>query len=161
METDESNKTVKTSILEMVVDWVVTLCPLIVGVVEFASGNFFSGVGWWFAGVGWITAIEEREWVETFIGMYRRHLDGCEKRDRAYKAKIREYEDKLSSNEKNTTKSAEFDVEHMSIDDVLKIGRDFQKSDTWRGATHDTAKLLCDTIEMLRNKVKNEGEDNQ
>ena len=44
----------------------------------------------------------------------------------------------------------------MDIDHILEIGREFQMSDTWRGATYDTAKLLCDTIEMLRNKVKNE-----
>lgn len=37
------------------------------------------------------------------------------------------------------------DVEH-----VLKIGREFQKQDNWRGAHYDTAKLLCDTIEYLR-----------
>ena len=36
---------------------------------------------------------------------------------------------------------------------VLKIGRDFQKQDTWRGAHHDTAKLLCDTIEYLRDSL--------
>lgn len=39
------------------------------------------------------------------------------------------------------------DVEH-----VLKIGREFQKQDNWRGAHHDTAKLLCDTIEHLRDQ---------
>lgn len=156
METDENNNTVKTSTLGVVMDWVSASCPFIVAVMEFASGNFVSGFGWCLAGVGWITATGERKWVETFIGLYREHLEECEKRDKAYKAKIQEYENKLS-NEKNTTKSAAFDVENMSIDDVLKIGREFQKSDTWRGATHDTAKLLCDTIEMLRDKLDKEG----
>ena len=38
----------------------------------------------------------------------------------------------------------------LPIDLVLKIGRDFQYSDrNFRGATFDTAKLLCDTIERL------------
>ena len=36
------------------------------------------------------------------------------------------------------------------VEQVLKIGRDFQKQDSWRGAHHDTTKLLCDTIEYLR-----------
>lgn len=36
------------------------------------------------------------------------------------------------------------------VDEVLQIGRAFQKQDLWRGAHHDTAKLLCDTIEYLR-----------
>ena len=48
----------------------------------------------------------------------------------------------------------------MSVDDsrfdleqVLKIGRDFQREDKWHGAHWDTAKLLCDTIERLRPKT--------
>ena len=107
METDDNNETVKTSKLGVVVDWVCAWCPFIVAVMEFASGNFVSGLGWCLAGVGWITADGERKWVETFIGLYREHLEECEKRDKAYKAKIQEYENKLSSNdEKNITKSA-------------------------------------------------------
>ena len=159
METDENNETVKISTLGVVMEWVLASCPFIIAVMEFASGNFVSGFGWCLAGVGWIAAATARKWVETFIGLYREHLEECEKRDKAYKAKIQEYEDKLS-NEKNTTKLEAFDVEHMSIDDVLKIGRDFQMSDTWRGATHDTAKLLCDTIEMLQNKLNKRGNRN-
>ena len=38
---------------------------------------------------------------------------------------------------------------HLPTNEILRIGRDFQKSDTWRGATFDTAKLLCDEIERL------------
>ena len=41
-------------------------------------------------------------------------------------------------------------MENMDIDHILKIGRDFQNTDTWRGAHFDTVKLLCDTIEHLR-----------
>ncbi len=40
------------------------------------------------------------------------------------------------------------DVEH-----VLKVGREFQMEDRMRGATYDTAKLLCDTIEYLYERV--------
>ena len=39
------------------------------------------------------------------------------------------------------------------VERVLKIGRDFQKQDSWRGAHHDTAKLLCDTIEYLCDRL--------
>jgi len=44
-------------------------------------------------------------------------------------------------------------IEGMGVEEILKIGRDFQHSDPWRGATHDTAKLLCDTIEVLNEKL--------
>lgn len=39
------------------------------------------------------------------------------------------------------------------VERVLEIGRNFQKQDAWRGAQHDTAKLLCDTIEYLRDRL--------
>lgn len=38
------------------------------------------------------------------------------------------------------------------VERVLEIGRNFQKQDAWRGAHHDTVKLLCDTIEHLRDQ---------
>ena len=153
-ETNESKET-KKSIWKSI--WIPAFFFFAWGVaiLEFTDGGFISGIGWILASAGWWAFSKEKNWVDTFIGLYRNHLNECEKRDGEYKAKIQEYEDKLS-NEKNTTKLAAFDVENMSIDDVLKIGRDFQRSDTWRGAVHDTAKLLCDTIEMLRDKVKNE-----
>lgn len=37
---------------------------------------------------------------------------------------------------------------------VLKIGRDFQNKDGFRGAHYDTVKLLCDTIENLSEQTK-------
>ena len=40
-----------------------------------------------------------------------------------------------------------------NVEQVLKIGRDFQSKDSWRGEQHDTAKLLCDTIEYLRDQL--------
>lgn len=40
----------------------------------------------------------------------------------------------------------------LDIDHILAVGRELQASDTWHGATYDTAKLLCDTIEALRGK---------
>lgn len=157
-ETNESKET-KESIWRSIGSWISTFGYFMVAMLEFVDGGFIAGVGWILAGLGWWAFSKEQNYVDTFIRLYRNHLNECEKRDEEYKAKIKEYEDKLS-NGGNATKEAAFDVNMMSIDDILKIGRDWQKSDTWRGATHDTAKLLCDTIEMLRNKVKN-GENNQ
>lgn len=37
---------------------------------------------------------------------------------------------------------------------VLKIGRDFQNKDGFRGAHYDTVKLLCDTIEHQQEQLK-------
>lgn len=37
---------------------------------------------------------------------------------------------------------------------VLKIGRDYQNKDGYRGAHYDTVKLLCDTIEYQREQLK-------
>ena len=42
----------------------------------------------------------------------------------------------------------------MPVDQVLKIGRDFQNQDSWHGAHYDTARLLCDTIERLYGELK-------
>lgn len=39
------------------------------------------------------------------------------------------------------------------VEYVLKIGRDYQNKDGFRGAHYDTVKLLCDTIEYLRDKL--------
>lgn len=36
---------------------------------------------------------------------------------------------------------------------VLKIGRDFQNKDGYRGAHYDTVKLLCDAIEYQREQA--------
>ena len=42
----------------------------------------------------------------------------------------------------------------LPVDQVLKIGRDFQNQDNWHGAHYDTARLLCDTIVRLNGKLK-------
>ena len=41
----------------------------------------------------------------------------------------------------------------FDVDEVLRIGRGMQALDHWHGATYDTVKLLCDTIEDLRRKL--------
>lgn len=124
-----------------------------------SQGQLLAAVGWLFAAFGFYATKKEHGFYKEIYNAYSEHLDKCEKRDAEYQKTIREYEEKLS-NERNATKESAFDVEGMSIDDILKIGRDFQKSDTWRGATHDTAKLLCDTIEMLQSKLNKRGNRN-
>lgn len=47
----------------------------------------------------------------------------------------------------------------FDVDEVLRIGRAMQVADTWRGATYDTIKLLCDTIEDLRRKLVDKKSD--
>ena len=42
---------------------------------------------------------------------------------------------------------------------VLKIGRDFQNKDGFRGAHYDTVKLLCDTIEYQQEQLKKAKEE--
>ena len=39
------------------------------------------------------------------------------------------------------------------VEYVLKIGRDYQNKDGFRGAHYDTVKLLCVTIEYLRDQL--------
>jgi hypothetical protein len=46
----------------------------------------------------------------------------------------------------------------LPVDQVLKIGRDFQNQDSWHGAHYDTARLLCDTIERLNGELKRKRE---
>ena len=41
----------------------------------------------------------------------------------------------------------------QDVETVLKIGRDYQNKDGYRGAHYDTVKLLCDTIEYLRDQL--------
>lgn len=40
------------------------------------------------------------------------------------------------------------------IEQVLKIGRDFQNKDGYRGAHYDTVKLLCDAIEYQQEQLE-------
>ena len=47
-------------------------------------------------------------------------------------------------------------VGNMETSLILRIGRDFQNSDKFRGCTFDTAKLLCDEIERLSRELESE-----
>lgn len=51
-------------------------------------------------------------------------------------------------------KNTRFDM-CQDIDNVLRIGREFAAKDGYRGAHYDTVKLLCDTIEHLRESIGN------
>ena len=42
---------------------------------------------------------------------------------------------------------------HLSIEEVLQIGRDLQNADKWHGAQYETVKLICDTIEQLQEEL--------
>lgn len=53
-----------------------------------------------------------------------------------------------------SVKNTRFDM-CQDVDHVLKIGREFAAKDGYRGAHYDTVKLLCDTIEHLRESVGN------
>lgn len=120
-----------------------------------AQGNYVAALGWFFAAYAFYSTQKEHEYYQQVYDMYLEHLNKCEKRDIEYQKQIADLKIRLAKSN-DAERSAAFDVEKLDIDHILKIGRDWQKSDTWRGATHDTAKLLCDTIEMLRDKLNKE-----
>ena len=103
---------------------------LLVSACQFFEGSCVGGLGWLISGVMW--------WLQ-------------EESERDFKELSQLFKDHLSDDKEKEL----IDIDHMDIDHILKIGREFQMSDTWRGATHDTAKLLCDTIEMLRDQKGN------
>lgn len=114
----------------------------IVGICEFCQGSWFSGVGWTLAGVGWYAFESEKKFFD-------QAMDICKKYVHGYVDKIDELESEKKHREAN-----EINLDTVDVDHVLKVGRDLQNSDTWRGAQFDTVKLLCDTIEALREKRK-------
>ena len=109
---------------------------LIVSACQFFESGFMGGIGWLMAGVMWWLEEEGERNFKELAQLFREHLDNDKKN-----------EDELKENMFNPDLK---NVDHMDIDHILKIGRDFQNSDKWHGATYDTAKLLCDTIENLR-----------
>lgn len=73
----------------------------------------------------------------------------------AYPTRLLQYCDRLEAaiaREKRGAKLRRFDFGH-TVEDVLRIGRDFQKTDRLHGAHYDTVKLLCDTIEDLNEQL--------
>lgn len=128
---------------------------LFICAVEFGIGDWMSALGWMTALCGWIAFYGEKFYYNELLKLYHEHLDHCEKQSNEYRSKVEQYKEALAA-ARAKTKAVAFDVENVDVGDILRIGRDWQKSDTWRGATHDTAKLLCDTIEMLRDKLDKE-----
>lgn len=51
------------------------------------------------------------------------------------------------------TADSRFDI-CRNIEQVLKIGRDYQNKDGYRGAHYDTVKLLCDAIEYQQEQLE-------
>lgn len=60
---------------------------------------------------------------------------------------------KMATTEKSSVVDTKFELCHYP-EQVLKIGRDFQNKDGFRGAHYDTVKLLCDTIEYQQEQLK-------
>ena len=72
-----------------------------------------------------------------------------------WSVRLLKYCDRLESaiaREKRGAKLLRFDLGH-TVEDVLRIGRDFQNTDRLHGAHYDTVKLLCDTIEDLNEQL--------
>ena len=72
-----------------------------------------------------------------------------------WSVRLLKYCDRLEAaiaREKRGAKLLRFDL-CQSVETVLKIGREFQKKDGFRGAHFDTVKLLCDTIEDLNEQL--------
>lgn len=55
------------------------------------------------------------------------------------------------------TADSRFDI-CRNIEQVLKIGRDYQNKDGYRGAHYDTVKLLCDAIEYQQKQLETKTE---
>lgn len=101
---------------------------------EMVTGSWFSGIGWGFAAF-WLWAYEtEKEYFNELLELARKNIHS----------------------RKIERKVAIIDPGNVDIDHILAIGRDLQNSDRWHGAQYDTVKLLCDTIERLRDNQKDE-----
>lgn len=105
---------------------------------EIITGSWFSGIGWGMAAF-WLFAYEtEQAYFNELFELARKSI---------YNSEIERKASIIDS-------SSNADIDH-----ILAIGRDLQNSDKWHGAQYDTVKLLCDTIERLRDKEENEKEE--
>jgi hypothetical protein len=68
--------------------------------------------------------------------------------------RLEEMEAEKNEQPKSSDSPSIINMEYVDIDHILKVGRDFQNTDTWRGAHFDTVKLLCDTIRPLFNQAQ-------
>lgn len=123
-------KSVFSKILENITVILMSLTAL----GEIITGSWFSGIGWG-AAAFWLFAYEtEQEYFKELLELARKNI----------------HDNEIEK------KSAIIDSSNVDIDHILAIGRDLQNSDKWHGAQYDTVKLLCDTIERLRDKEENE-----
>ena len=110
---------------------------LFVSACQFLQCSYMGGFGWLIGGVMWWLEDEGERNFKELAQLFKDHL-----------ADDKKNEDELMK--ENMFNPDLTNVNHMDVDHILKIGRDLQNSDKWHGATYDTAKLLCDTIENLR-----------
>ena len=129
---------------------------MVMAVWLFASANYAVGIAWVFAGVGWWAFDKETRFYDQLLSLYKNHLNKCEAREDEYKKTIAELEQKEEAKKTRIRElnNCSDDLKYADIDHILEVGRDFQMQDNFRGAQFDTVKLLCDTIEMLRNENK-------
>ena len=129
---------------------------MVMSVWLFASANYAAGIAWVFAGVGWWAFDKEQRFYDQLLSLYKNHLNKCEAREDEYKKTIAELEQKEEAKKTRIRElnNCSDDLKYADIDHILEVGRDFQMQDNFRGAQFDTVKLLCDTIEMLRNENK-------
>ena len=102
---------------------------------EIITGSWFSGFGWGMAAF-WLFAYETvQEYFKELFELARKSICSGE----------------IERKAAIIDSSSNVDIDHL-----LAIGRDLQNSDKWHGAQYDTVKLLCDTIERLRDNQKDE-----
>lgn len=121
-----------------------------------ATNNWVAAIGWLFAAVGWRAFDKETNFYNELLSLYRNHLDNCQTKEEDYKREIAElkYQEEARKARIRELNNCADDLKNANIDHILEVGRDFQMQDTFRGAQFDTAKLLCDTIVMLRSQVE-------
>ena len=119
---------------------------LIVSAFQFFNGSYIAGFGWLIASAMWWLEEEGERNFRELAQLFREHLDNDNDKEK---------EDELI---KNISNPDLINIDHMDIDHILEIGRNFQNSDRWHGATYDTAKLLCDTIENLKKNLEKKHE---
>jgi hypothetical protein len=122
------------SMLDKIVKNITVVLMALTALGEIITGSWISGIGWG-AAAFWLFAYEtEQTYFNELLELARKNVHSGE----------------------IERKSAIIDPGNADIDHILAIGRDLQNADRWHGAQYDTVKLLCDTIERLRDNQKDE-----
>ena len=123
------------SVFNKILNNITVILMSLTALCEIITGSWFSGIGWGMAAF-WLWAFEtEKTYFNELLELARKNIHSREIEER---------------------ESAILDSSNVDIDHILAIGRDLQNSDKWHGAQYDTVKLLCDTIERLRDNQKDE-----